>query len=178
MDTAPPLPASNTTLDRFLSVDTLMRQDVLIPLDAETHTLDTRPEERNPQQGSTRSARTLILEPSIPFGASEVREAALPFKISKIDLSLDMVRFCLRNGIWQYLTVAIGLIEECFPSIRQLRLQTEEDPETGDEWLVLDITIEGEVDEVLDNYDNYTDRFVSSVPWPKRDKIRLSYNMI
>jgi hypothetical protein len=78
----------------------------------------------------------------------------------------------------QYLPVAIDLIERHFPSIDKLDLYLEHDPETEEEWLVLDLTLRGEVDEVLDNYDKYTDHWVSSVPWPQRQKIRLSYNII
>jgi hypothetical protein len=78
----------------------------------------------------------------------------------------------------RYLPVAIDLIGRCFSSIQDLHLQLEQDPEVGEEWLVLDVTIQGEVEEVLNEYDNYTDHWVSSVPWPERDKIRLSYNVI
>ncbi len=93
-------------------------------------------------------------------------------------ISPEILQFCSQNGILQSLPVAIDLIERHFPSNDKLDLYLEHDPETEEEWLVLDLTLRGEVDEVLDNYDKYTDHWVSSVPWPQRHKIRLVYNII
>jgi len=92
--------------------------------------------------------------------------------------SPDVLHFCVQHGILPYLSVTIDLIERCFSSIIELQLQQEQDPETGEEWLILDVTTSGEVDEVLNNHETYTDALVSSVPWPERDKIRLSYSIL
>lgn len=62
--------------------------------------------------------------------------------------------------------------------MQELHLQPEHDPETSEEWLVLDVTIQGDEEKVLDAYGRYIDRWVSAVPWPERNKIRLSYNII
>ncbi|MBI4641576.1 MAG: hypothetical protein HY731_12830 [Candidatus Tectomicrobia bacterium] len=93
-------------------------------------------------------------------------------------LSQDVLHFCLRQGILQHLLVALDLVEKYFSSIRELHLHYEHDPEIGEEWLVIEVTVQGEVEEVLDNYDTYTDCWVSSVPWADRHKIRLSYNIV
>jgi hypothetical protein len=93
-------------------------------------------------------------------------------------LSPEILQFCSRQRILGYLPTAINLVERSFPSISELIMHPEKDPETGGEWLALNVTIQGEVDEVLNNYDNYTGHWVSSVPWPERHKIRLSYNII
>jgi hypothetical protein len=54
----------------------------------------------------------------------------------------------------------------------------EQDPETGEEWLVLDVTLQEDVDAVLAHCDVYTDRWITQTPWPERDKIRLVYNVM
>jgi hypothetical protein len=96
----------------------------------------------------------------------------------KSRLSHDALAFCLRQRLLRPLLIAIDLIKQYFPKVQDLHLQLDQDPETGDEWLVLDITVQGEVDDVLESYEAYTSQWVSSVPWPQRDKLRLSYNII
>jgi hypothetical protein len=93
-------------------------------------------------------------------------------------LSEDLFSFCFRQNIFGSLQVSVGLIRTCFPSVREVMLQPERDPDTGEEWLVLDFGIVGEIEEILNRYDKYTDLWVKSVPWPEREKIRLSYNIV
>lgn len=93
-------------------------------------------------------------------------------------LSEDLFSFCFRHNILDSLQVSVGLIRTCFPSVREVRLQPERDPDTEQEWLVLDFGIVGEIEEILERYDKYTDLWVKSVPWPEREKIRLSYNIV
>jgi len=59
-----------------------------------------------------------------------------------------------------------------------VELQPEKDRDRGDEWLVLDFEIAGEIDEILERYDKYIDIWVKLAPWPEREKIRLSYNIV
>ena len=95
----------------------------------------------------------------------------------EIPLSEELFSFCFRHNMLGSLQVSVRLIRTCFPSVREVRLQPERDPDTGEEWLVLDFGIVGEIEEILDRYDKYTDLWVKSVPWPEREKIRLSYNI-
>lgn len=92
--------------------------------------------------------------------------------------SSEVLPFCARLGIMQYLSVALALAQKCFPLTQEPKLHPEEDPETGEEWLRIEVAIQGEIDPGLDNYDRYTDLWVASVPWPARDKIRLSYTLL
>jgi len=93
-------------------------------------------------------------------------------------LSSEILYFCYQQKLLQSLPNAINLTQEVFCNIDEQQIRFEVDPETGEEWLVIDITLPGEVDEVLDQYERYTNLFVSSVPWPDRSKIRLSFNII
>lgn len=95
----------------------------------------------------------------------------------ELPLSEELFSFCFRHNMLGSLQVSVRLIRTCFPSVREVRLQPERDPDTGEEWLVLDFGIVGEIEEILDRYDKYTDLWVKSVPWPEREKIRLSYNI-
>ena len=90
----------------------------------------------------------------------------------------EVLQFCRKHGLMKYLSDAIKLIENCFLSIQEFHIEVEKDPETEEEWLTLAVTIQGEVDKVLKDYNGYISLFVSKVPWPERDKIRLSYNIV
>lgn len=57
-------------------------------------------------------------------------------------------------------------------------MAAEEDPETGERWLLIAVTVFGEVGEILEQYERYTEQWVDAVSWPERDKIRLSFNII
>ena len=102
----------------------------------------------------------------------------LQFNVLKTNVPQEILHFCSRQGIFKYLPTAIDLLEKCFPSIEDVHMQEEQDPETGDQWLTLNFTTQGKIGEVLDKYDKYTHEWVSLVPWPERHKIRLSYNII
>jgi hypothetical protein len=116
------------------------------------------------------SAREMTAEVSLPpewlcsLGFSEVTP--------------DALAYCLRHGFRQYLLIAIDLMRQCFSRVEDTHLRLEQDPETAEEWLVLDVTLQEDVEEVLANCDAYTDRWIAQVPWPERDQIRLVYNVI
>ena len=94
------------------------------------------------------------------------------------DVTNEARNFCSRQGVTQYLPIAIELIESCFPSMQECRMAPEQDPDTGEEWLSIDITVSGDVGDVLECDEKFIEQYVSSVPWPERDKIRLSYDIV
>ncbi len=96
----------------------------------------------------------------------------------EIPLTEEFLNFCSQHNIFDALQESIRLIKTCFPSVGEVTLQTEQDPETGEEWIVLDFGVEGEIEEILNRYDKYTELWVQSIPWPEREKLRLSYNIV
>jgi hypothetical protein len=87
--------------------------------------------------------------------------------------------FCYQQQILRHLPITIEIIEKSFfTTINEIEMELEKDPETGEEWLDFKIRIKGEVEEVLDRYDKYTERLVSLLPCSARYKMRLSYNII
>lgn len=90
----------------------------------------------------------------------------------------EVIQFCEELGILRYLGKALDLIKTCFSPIEGPAPRLAQDPETEDRWLVLDITVEGEVEDVLRKYDTFINFKVKSIPWPERDKIRLAYNIL
>ena len=94
------------------------------------------------------------------------------------DVAPDAVAYCLQHGLRQYLLLAIDLMHQCFSSVEACHLRLEQDLDTGEEWLVIEVTLQEDVEEVLAHCDAYTDRWIAQVPWPERDQIRLVYNVI
>jgi hypothetical protein len=100
-------------------------------------------------------------------------------KVLKCEVTNEALSFCSHHGVLQYLLPTIDLIEKCFPSLQEdISLEIVEDPESDEEWLTFNIDVKGEVEEILEDYDNYTTMFVSEVPCPERDKFRLLYNIV
>ena len=98
---------------------------------------------------------------------------------SELLLEKPMLRdFCERLGIAKYLQKNIDIIYHVFPSVLRLEFRLEQDPETGDEWLGIDMTVRAEVDEFLNSYDDYIEKWQEIAPWPISSKIVLSYNIL
>jgi len=76
------------------------------------------------------------------------------------------------------LLTSISLVNKYFANAQNVDVQWEQDPETDEKWISVEVTVEDEIDRVLDNYDNYTSDWIASTPWPEREKIRFSYNIL
>jgi len=112
-------------------------------------------------------------------------EIKFPKKISyTADVRVESIEsdevkgFCEEHDLLQYLISVIDMVREFFPTIQELSLEKEEDPESGEEWIVIDINVRGGIEEVLENYNNYITMFVSVIPCSEREKIILSYNIL
>jgi hypothetical protein len=108
-------------------------------------------------------------------GQLRVSSTSSPYNLP---LSPELYDFCLRNNLLSYLNVAVELVSNSFPEVKNISLEIEHDPDTAEEWLIIAFEITGSIENILAQYDLYTDLWIGSVPSPERDKIRLSYNII
>ncbi len=136
-------------------------------------------------EGIQRWEREVIIDPPsvCDFGDSASGEIISARPADKVEIVPDtfpkeVIQFCEELGILRYLGKALDLIKTCFSPIEGPAPRLAQDPETEDRWLVLDITVEGEVEDVLRKYDTFINLKVKSIPWPERDKIRLAYNIL
>jgi hypothetical protein len=90
----------------------------------------------------------------------------------------EVLLFCEKEGVSRYLPDAVRIIRQSFEQIESLKTEVEEDPETGEKWMLISITAHGEVEEILEQYDRYTESWVSAAPWPECHKIRLSFDIV
>ncbi len=111
------------------------------------------------------------------YDSDDFPKRQTPKEQLKSQLAQNIIDLSIKKGLRQYLQTAFDIIYQSFPLIRELRLLQEQDPETDEEWLLIDITVDGEMEEILDSYDDYVTKWVSSVPSSVRENIRLSYNI-
>ena len=105
--------------------------------------------------------------------SSSIAERNLP----EARLMPEVSEFCSQKGISEYLDTTLKIIKESFPPVRGLHLLKEQDPEVEEQWLLIDITVDGSIDNILEGYDHYVDQWVKSVPESVRKNIRLSYSV-
>jgi len=111
------------------------------------------------------------------YDSVDFPKGQIPREQLEAQLAQNMIDLSIQKGLRQYLQKAFDIIYQSFPLIRELRLLQEQDPETDEKWLLIDITVDGEIEEILDSYDDYVKKWVSSVPSSVRENIRLSYNI-
>jgi len=90
----------------------------------------------------------------------------------------EVVQFCIQERISNYVPVAVDIIERSFRNVAETEMRVEEDPETGEKWLMIAIAVQGTVEDVLQDYDRYTESCLAAVPWPECHKIRLSFDIL
>ena len=90
----------------------------------------------------------------------------------------EVVQFCIQERISNYVPVAVDIIERSFRNVTETEMRVEEDPETGEKWLMIAIAVQGTVEDVLQDYDRYTESCLAAVPWPECHKIRLSFDIL
>ena len=93
-------------------------------------------------------------------------------------LNQNIIDLSIQKSLRKYLQTAFDIIYQSFPLVRDVRLLQEQDPEKDEEWILIDITVDGEIEEILDGYDDYIKRWVSSVPSSVRENIGLSYSIL
>ena len=75
--------------------------------------------------------------------------------------SAEAARFCDRNHLRATLEGAVRLAAESFHPLDELKVELESDPETGEEYLVIDVVARGTLDSVLEQHQRYTERRVA-----------------
>ena len=89
-----------------------------------------------------------------------------------------MILFCAEQSLINYLGSAEDLIKKHFPTVHEINFSTEYDPETPDRWVSADIKVSGEINQIIEWEDSFVKEWVNSVPYPEREKIRLSCDII
>ena len=111
-------------------------------------------------------------------GRKTARRAKPRIEILGAEVPADVLTFCEREGILDALMAAGELISQCFPDIRSVGFRVEIDPETGDESVVIDLSIAGEIEDLVRRSQQYSASFVARVPWSERSNIHVCYGVV
>jgi hypothetical protein len=106
--------------------------------------------------------------------ATQMREE----KPIEIDREHEVILFCADQSLIKYLNLAEDLIKEHFITVQKINFTVECDPEIPDKWVIADVAVAGEIDQVLEWENGFIKDWVTFVPYPEREKIRLSCNII
>jgi len=96
----------------------------------------------------------------------------------EINHTNEAILFCAEHTLIKYLGLAEKLIKENFPIVRKISFSVEYDPEISDQWVIADIEVFGEIDQVIAWEDEFVKEWVATVPYPERNMIRLSCDII
>jgi hypothetical protein len=112
----------------------------------------------------------------LPLIPTEPQELAV--SLTPPVLPPDVRIFCDKRGIGGYLEHAIALAQRSFSAVESLVAEMEQDPETGDEWVVVRIAVPLSEEEVAEARKHYSAEWVATVPWPERHLICLSCQIL
>ncbi|KMQ49442.1 hypothetical protein CHISP_3645 [Chitinispirillum alkaliphilum] len=90
--------------------------------------------------------------------------------------SEDAENFISANHLAHYTELVSKFITDCFGKLYSVIIAKHLDPELGDEYIVFNITIDGNIDEMIDCYDLLCEQVSREIPASIRQLIRLSLN--
>lgn len=96
----------------------------------------------------------------------------------KVVYSDEAVLFCADQSLVGYLRLIEDLIDKHFPTVQKISFSLNYEPETSDKWVNANTEISGDVSQVIEWEDSFITEWVSEVPYPERDKIRLSCDIM
>ena len=94
-----------------------------------------------------------------------------------ISLPADAAHFCARNDLLSYLEDAVRIASDSFHRLQDLKVVVEADPETGDEYAVIDVVVMGSLDSAMEQYRRYTEQWVRQAPACQQHLIRLVFDV-
>jgi hypothetical protein len=85
----------------------------------------------------------------------------------------DVLELCVRRGNLDHLQTAVRLASEHFKFIINVAFRVQIDPDSDEQRTIIDLTIDGEIDEVLASQRAFYRAWAQAVPPSQRDAIRL-----
>lgn len=83
-----------------------------------------------------------------------------------------------RQGHLEHLRAAILLALEHFKSAKEVRTRIQPDPDEDLQRVIIDLTVDCEIDEALASKDAFDRAWVQTVPAGEQDSIRLLYDFV
>lgn len=75
--------------------------------------------------------------------------------------------FCEKKGLADYAPLAVDLVKECIKLVDQPRLSVDINDDSGEEFLLLEFTVQSGGEPFRGDYNRLLQRWGQSVPWPQ-----------
>ncbi len=106
------------------------------------------------------------------------KKAEIPSLLAGAEIPQDVIAFSKKEKILDQLFHSVELVEKHFKGVSDFNFDVVQDPENPeDEWVSVYFKTKGDVEETVASFDKYTTDWVKRVPWPKRIKILLDYDI-
>ena len=90
----------------------------------------------------------------------------------------EVLELCARRGNLAHLRTAIRLALEHFKSIRNVEIRVQLDPESDEQRVIVDLTLNGEIEEALESQHAFHRAWAQTVPLSRLDTVRVLYAFI
>jgi len=92
-------------------------------------------------------------------------------------LSTEVRDYCREFDLLPYVSIAAAVAGRHFHPRDPIRAELEIDPETDEKRVILDVTVDASVDDVLKRYDSYLREWIAAVPPEVQLHIGLVYDI-
>lgn len=83
---------------------------------------------------------------------------------------------CSEHNLWPQLSVFVDTARNAFHPVHDMRAEVDVDPDTEECRVVVDVTVDAPVAEVLHQYNEFTRSVVRAIPAEKREWLRLAFH--
>ena len=97
--------------------------------------------------------------------------------IDDIVIPQDVQEFCTSHGLAGDLQTSVTLAREVFAPSSRVVVTLEGDPETGEEYIVVQVDVTMAVDEALRRNRGYTSRWIQAASEKGRENIRFLFSI-
>ena len=90
----------------------------------------------------------------------------------------DVREFCAARHLTPLVLLSLRLAHESFAPIERTRVELQDDPETGERRVLVEVTVNADESAVLAMKKDYTRAWVAATPPDTRDRVRLLYYFV
>jgi hypothetical protein len=112
----------------------------------------------------------------MPFLQGQIQdehlEAEFPFGV----FPKDVFDLCAQRGSLSHLHLAVSLALEHFKNVRKLETRLQQDPDADDQRVIIDVTVDGEIDDALASKKAFDKAWAREAPLSQLDAIRLLFD--
>ena len=140
---------------------------------AQAKNLAAIPARSKTEENSSRSL-SWVIENGPP---DTVTSSELPH-VCGLPTDLDAQQFCEHHDLEDTIRRASDLIKASFHSASNLKLYKENDPDTGESWLVVTFCVQGDLDQILKEDEIFIRKWIAIEPRDKEGLVTILFDIV